>query len=137
MNLFIDSNIFISAFLTPGGTPAQALKLAALLDFQQVTGQYNLREMWNVFERKFPSRVLNFQLFMQKFIDNGLKVFNAPEVELVLESEIRDAKDRPVLRAAVLSGAEIFLTGDRDFLDAGIKKPKIISAAEFIEMFSA
>lgn len=137
MILFIDSNIFISAYLTPSGTPAQALNLAAILDFQQVTGQYNLREMWNVFERKFPSKVLNFQLFMQKFIDNGLKIFNAPEVELVLESQIRDAKDRPVLRAAVLAGADIFLTGDRDFLDAGIDKPKILTAAEFLEMFSA
>ena len=41
------------------------------------------------------------------------------------------------LRAAIFAKAEIFLTGDRDFLDAGIKKPKIISAAEFLEMFSA
>ena len=137
MNLFIDSNIFISAYLTPSGTPAQALKLAAILDFQQITSQYNLREMWNVFERKFPSKVLNFQLFMQKFIDNGLKIFNAPDVELVLESKIRDAKDRPVLRAAVLAGADIFLTGDKDFLDAKdkIQKPEIITAAQFLEMF--
>ena len=136
MNLFIDSNIFISAFLTEQGTPAKALFLAAESDFQLLTSQFNLREMWNVLERKFPSKVLNFQLFMQKFIDNGLKVLSTPELELVLEGKVRDAKDRPILRAAIFAKADIFLTGDKDFLDAGISEIKILNAADFLEQFS-
>ena len=135
MNLFIDSNIFISAFFSPQGTPSKAIKLAALLDFQQMTSQYNLREMWNVFERKFPDKVLNFQLFMQKYIANGLEIVETPDFELVTESQIRDAKDRPILRAAIFAKAEIFLTGDKDFLEAEIDEIKIITAAEFLELF--
>ena len=135
MNLFIDSNIFISAFLSPRGTPANALDFSSFLKFHQMTSQYNLREMWNVFERKFPDKVLNFQLFMQKYIANGLEIVETPDFELVTESQIRDAKDRPILRAAIFAKAEIFLTGDRDFLEADISNLKIITAAQFLEMF--
>ena len=47
----------------------------------------------------------------------------------MLENEIRDVKDRPILRAAIFANADILLTGDKDFLDARakIEKPKIMS----------
>ncbi len=30
--------------------------------------------------------------------------------------------------------ADLFLTGDKDFLESSVKDPRIISAAEFLEM---
>jgi len=107
--LFIDSNIFISAFFSPSGVPSKVIKLAAELEFRRITSQFNLREMWNVFERKFPDKVLNFQLFMAENIQRGLEVVETPELELVLEGKVRDAKDRPILRAAIFAKADIFL----------------------------
>ena len=45
-------------------------------------------------------------------------------------------KDRPILRAAIYAGADILLTGDKDFLEAGIDYPKCLSPAEFLLMDS-
>ena len=37
------------------------------------------------------------------------------------EESIRDINDRPILRAAISANADIFLTGDKDFLESDIK----------------
>ncbi len=41
--------------------------------------------------------------------------------------------DRPILRAAVNANVDIILTGDNDFLEAGIQHPRIMNAATFLE----
>ena len=51
-----------------------------------------------------------------------------------LESRIRDPKDRPILRAALSSNADLFLSGDKDFLEASIEDPRIISVADFLAL---
>ena len=43
-------------------------------------------------------------------------------------------KDRPILRAALNAGADLFLTGDKDFLESSVKDPRIISVPVFLEM---
>lgn len=48
------------------------------------------------------------------------------------ENKIRDPKDRPILRAALSSNADFFLTGDKDFLESSVEDPRIISVAEFL-----
>ena len=48
------------------------------------------------------------------------------------ERMIRDAKDRPILRAALNVGADLFLTGDKDFLESSICDPRIISVRDFL-----
>ena len=54
----------------------------------------------------------------------------------VMEEEllIRDVKDRPILRAALSSNADFFLTGDKDFLESSVEDPRIISVAEFLSL---
>lgn len=42
--------------------------------------------------------------------------------------------DRPILRAAINAKADVFLTGDKDFLEAEVKDPRILTAAEFLEL---
>lgn len=39
--------------------------------------------------------------------------------EIMSELQVRDVKDRPILRAAMEAKADVLHTGDRDFLDAG------------------
>lgn len=54
------------------------------------------------------------------------------------ENLIRDKKDRPILRAALDAGADLFLTGDKDFLESSVTDPRIISVSDFLmlqEMF--
>ncbi|MBQ3585193.1 MAG: hypothetical protein II964_00635 [Synergistaceae bacterium] len=50
------------------------------------------------------------------------------------ENMIRDEKDRPLIRAAIREGVDIFITGDKDFLESGITTPQIMSASEFLEL---
>lgn len=38
------------------------------------------------------------------------------------------------LRAAIKAKADILLTGDKDFLESGLKNPMIITPAEFLSM---
>ena len=40
--------------------------------------------------------------------------------------------DRPILRAAIYANADVILTGDKDFLEADISRPQILTAAEFL-----
>jgi predicted nucleic acid-binding protein len=49
------------------------------------------------------------------------------------EAEIRDAKDRPILRAARKANVNIFVTGDKDFLESSAMRPKILTAAQFMQ----
>jgi len=52
---------------------------------------------------------------------------------LEIELKIRDIKDRPILRAAIEAGADVLLTGDKDFLESPVTTPKIMTAAQFLQ----
>ena len=49
------------------------------------------------------------------------------------EKLIRDAKDQPILNAAIVSGIDIIVTGDKDFLSLDMEHPKCMTAAQFLE----
>ena len=63
-----------------------------------------------------------------------LDVVPVPEEENGKENLIRDYCDRPILRAAIQAGADILLTGDKDFLDSGIKTPRVMTPAQFMNL---
>ena len=48
---------------------------------------------------------------------------------------IRDMKDFPVLIAAIESGTDIFITGDADFDEIKIDKPRIMKPRQFQDEF--
>ena len=133
MKIFVDSNIIISAFLNPGGTPAKALIKALTENHSLMSGVYNVSELLKTIAKKFVKRDLEFAVFWEQFRPY-LELVETPEEVLEVEEKIRDAKDRPILRAAIFAKAEIFLTGDKDFLEAEIDELKIITAAQFLEM---
>jgi predicted nucleic acid-binding protein len=61
-----------------------------------------------------------------------VEVTETPDVIIEDEKKIRDPKDRPILRAALEAHADLFLTGDKDFLEANVSNPKIMSVADFM-----
>lgn len=63
-----------------------------------------------------------------------LAVVPTPDKEDPAEKRVRDAMDRPILRAAIQAKADGLLTGDKDFLESGITKPRIMTAAQFLSM---
>ena len=63
-----------------------------------------------------------------------IQVVPAIENAINTEEAIRDIKDRPILRAALNAHADLFLTGDKDFLESSVTDPRIISVSAFLDM---
>lgn len=133
MKVLIDTNILISSALSAGGTPFLAYVKAVTHPNRAVVCEQNLDELRRVFNRKFPTKLYAMERFLALALTT-IEVVPVPEPEVEAEQDIRDAADRPILRAAIQCGADVLLTGDKDFLESGIKHPKIITAAEFLAM---
>ncbi len=48
---------------------------------------------------------------------------------------IENIKDYPVLYTAIIEDVDILVTGDKDFSDIDVEKPKIMSPTQFMENF--
>ncbi|MCD7784393.1 MAG: putative toxin-antitoxin system toxin component, PIN family [Oscillospiraceae bacterium] len=133
MKVMLDTNIIISAALFPNGKVASAFYKAISPPFQPIVCDYVVDELHRKFREKFPHRVTE----MEAFLYNALlyiRLVRTPEIELDIEKEIRDLKDRPILRAALDAHADLFLTGDKDFLESNVTDPRIISVNDFLEL---
>lgn len=132
MRVMIDTNIFISAVLFPNGKVASALKKALVAPYQPVTCDYVIDELKRKFQEKFPDKMDALNTFLSAAL-SVIDVVRTPDAITEVEGPIRDKKDRPILRAALNAGADLFLTGDKDFLESSITDPRIISVAQFLE----
>ena len=132
MKVMIDTNIFISAALFPEGRAAKALYKAMVGPYQPVTCDYVVDELRRKFREKFPNKMVELEAFLFSALQT-IKVVQTPENILEDESLIRDEKDRPILRAALNEGADLFLTGDKDFLESSVTDPRIISVSTFLD----
>lgn len=134
MRVLVDTNILISAALFPKGVPAQAFFKAVTPPHHAVVCDYSMDEFRRVFNAKFPHKISDYERFVSIMALSVEIVTTPPSEESVeAEAEIRDVKDHPILRAAIASGVECILTGDKDFLESGVKKPSAITAARFME----
>lgn len=131
MKVLIDTNILISAALSNKGTPYQAFKKAVSYSNRGLVCEQNIDEMRRIFNRKFPRKLQALDNFLSLALLT-LEVVPTPIEEHASEKMIRDVNDRSILRAAIYAKADVILTGDKDFLESGIKYPQIISAAEFV-----
>ena len=132
MRVMIDTNIFISAALFPNGRVAAALMKALMPPYEPVVCDYVVDELHRKFREKFPDRMVALEAFLFTALQS-IKVVSTPEKATEAELKIRDVKDRPILRAALDAGADLFLTGDKDFLESKVTDPRIISVSEFLE----
>ncbi len=132
MRVMIDTNILISAALFPGGRAAQALMKALQPPYHPVVCDYVIDELRRKFQEKFPHRVMELDAFLYH-ATRLIECVETPAVERLEEAKLRDPKDRPILRAALNAHADLFLTGDKDFLESSITDPRIINVAAFLE----
>jgi len=131
MRILIDTNVLISAALNPGGVPYQAYVKAVTYPNHGIICEQNVDEIKRVFNKKFPDKLSALDRFLATALMT-LELVPMPTRERDLEVKVRDAADRPILRAAMEAGADILLTGDRDFLEAGIEHPSIVTPMTFI-----
>lgn len=133
MRILIDTNVLISAALNPGGIPFQAYEKASSYPNHGMICEQNVDEMKRIFNKKFPNRLAALDKFLSIALIT-LELIPIPINETVSELQIRDVKDRPILRSAIDAKANIVLTGDKDFLESGIKNPAIMTPAEFLQL---
>ena len=129
----IDTNIFISAVLFPKGRAAEALYKSLMPPYRPVVCDYVIDELHRKFREKFPDRTEALDGFLCTALP-AFEIVSTPEEAVEAESRIRDPKDRPILRAALNAGSELFLTGDKDFLESSVEDPRIISVPDFLDM---
>ena len=133
MRVLIDTNVLISAALSANSVPYQAYVKAASYPNHGLICEQNVDEMKRIFNKKFPKRLAALDKFLSIALLT-LELVPIPTDENISESQIRDADDRPILRAAIEAKADILLTGDKDFLESGLKNPIVITPAEFLNM---
>lgn len=131
MRILIDTNVLISAALSTNGTPYQAYKKAASYPNHGLICEQNVDELKRIFNKKFPSRLAALDKFLSAALLT-LELVPIPVDEFASETQIRDVNDRLILRAVIAAKADILLTGDKDFLESGVKNPAIMTPTEFI-----
>lgn len=131
MRVLIDTNVLISAALSSSGTPFKAYVKAVSYPHRGLVCEQNVDEMRRIFNKKFPNRLAALEKFLSVALVT-LELIPVPTNENITETQIRDVKDRPILRAAIEAKADVLLTGDKDFLESGVKKPAIMTPAEFL-----
>lgn len=126
MKILIDTNILISSILFPQSKPAKAL-LHTSAHHEMILCDRNISELREVLKRKAPRVLPDVEVLLAELsyelipsVDDGSKL-------------IRDAKDQPILNAAIVAGVDVILTGDKDFLCLEMDHPKCMTAADFLE----
>ena len=126
MRILVDTNILFSALLFPHSKPAQAL-LYAVDHHEIVLCDRNITELRDILKRKAPKYLPDAEVLIAE-----LPYELIPAVDHA-EKLIRDAKDQPILNAAIVADVDAILTGDKDFLSLGLEHPRCLTVAQFLE----
>lgn len=130
MRILIDTNILFSALVFPHSKPATAL-LTVANHHQIVLCDRNIAELRDILSRKAPQFLPDAEVLLAEMAYELI-----PAVDHA-EKLIRDAKDQPILNAAIVSDVDMILTGDKDFLSLDMERPKCMTAAQFLESLAA
>lgn len=126
MRILVDTNVLFSALLFPRSKPAQAL-LYAVDNHEIVLCDRNIAELRDILKRKAPKYLPDAEVLIAE-----LPYELIPAVDHA-EKLIRDAKDQPILNAAIVADVDAILTGDKDFLSLEMEHPRCLTVAQFLE----
>lgn len=132
MRIVMDTNILVSALITPFGNAARILDMVLLGELQVLHDDRILSEYSEVLLRpnfSFEERDVDDLL---SFIDTeGLKVASVP-----VSYSVIDKDDIPFIEVAVSGTAEALITGNkRHFKGAITKKIRIMNPDEFLKFW--
>lgn len=97
-----------------------------------VLSSFVVDELREVVRRKFPAKEVVIDTLLSQM--SYELVYTSQHLEAGLFS-IRDDKDYLVLYTAIVEGADILITGDKDFAKIEIDRPEILTPAEFLEQY--
>ncbi|NBJ94991.1 putative toxin-antitoxin system toxin component, PIN family [Parablautia muri] len=126
MWILVDTNILFSALVFPQSKPAKTMFYVAE-HYEMVLCDRNIMELRDILQRKAPDFLPDAEVLLAEMSYELI-----PAVDHA-EKLIRNAKDQPILNAAIVSGVDIILTGDKDFLSLEMEHPKCMTATQFLE----
>jgi putative PIN family toxin of toxin-antitoxin system len=126
MRILVDTNILISALLYPDSNPAKAL-MYVTEHHELVLTDYNIFELRSVTKRKFPHKEADIDVLLNKL------TFELVPAPLSPQKLMADPKDAPILNAALVSGVDIIISGDKHFLNLDMEYLEIMTAADFVK----
>lgn len=120
MRILIDTNVLVSA-LVFGGKAGALLNLLFESNHELLVSDYVDAEFKAILEMKWKEKAEKvYSLYHAlPFVFCG----SSPK-QL---GTLRDAKDIPVLSDAIFHNADIILSGDKDFIEAELEHPLIVS----------
>lgn len=121
-----DTNILVTALGWPHGVPARVL-WHIVTEERLVLTEYVLDEFRDVIARKFPAHVAAAEQLLVALEYDLLPVATSGVA-------IRDAKDQPILDAAIASAVDIIVTGDKDFHALALPEPQILTPRQYLEL---
>lgn len=112
MKVVLDTNVLISAFLFPGGTPEAVYRLALEGRVELVTSRPLLAELGRVLSAKFGWE----DGVVEEAVAQVARIGTVVEPREAVAVVGNDPADDRVLEAAATVGAEVIVSGDRHLL---------------------
>ena len=127
MRIMLDTNILISALAFKG-------RVYRVIDDLQKNSKHDIlvsAYVENEFKKKISVKWADRAEEIFKDYES-LRLIRCKSTDQIL-GKVRDEKDIPVLSDAIFHEVDILLTGDKDFLESGIKNPLIMSPTLLFE----
>lgn len=130
MRVFIDTNILVSALFFPSPVTDALFDVVLKDEWDAIVCDYVCEELRRVGRDKFGADRAAIDSFLETLplgLIVGSRNLGAPRM--------RGDKDMPVLAAAIASGADVLLTGDKDFHELTLTRPRIMTITQFLEEY--
>ena len=126
MRILIDTNVLVSAFVF-GGQAGTLMKMLFESSHKLLVSDYVDAEFKAILEMKWKERSgMVYSLY-------HTLPFEFCESSPQQMGYLRDTKDIPVLSDALFHHVDVILTGDRDFIEAGLEQPLVFSPSMLLD----
>ena len=126
MKIMLDTNVLISAFVF-GGKAGELLGRLFGSGHVLYVSEYIDQEFKEKLESKWPRKAEKVYGLYRSL---DIRFCKCTDERF---GNLRDEKDIPVLSDAIYHGIDVILSGDKDFLEAGLEKPLVYSPAMMLE----
>ena len=131
MKIMLDTNILVSAFVFKSNIMNNLINYLTT-NHEIIICSYTIEELNYLINNKFKVDRKELDNFLDSF---SFKLVNSPKRIKRKLFDIRDQDDYIILHTAIVEGVDIFLTGDKDFNDVMVDKPKIMNVSEFMKEY--
>jgi putative PIN family toxin of toxin-antitoxin system len=127
MRIMVDTNILLSVSLFPSKRTDDIIEFI-VKNHTLVISNLVIEEYIEVADYDKFKKVAEAKEFLTKL---SFIAYDTPKVKELKGVSIRDDEDYDILFSAIKSKVDIFLTGDKDFLECGVENPKMMTLSQF------